>query len=220
MKKWDGIYKKHEWGKYPPEELIRFVANNYYHMEDRTRIKILEVGCGTGANIWYLCREGFSVWGIDGSKAGIKIAEKYLKAEKLKAVLSVGDFVELPYPKEYFDAVIDVYSIQHNKLIKALKIFSEIYRVLKNNGKFFALIRATGSEGFYKLGDEVEKGTYENVAYGSKNVGLLHFYSDTELKKFLRDFKELKIDYVIRSINNREYKTKHWIVECKKVSLR
>jgi hypothetical protein len=27
---WDDIYKQREWGKYPPEELIRFIARRDY----------------------------------------------------------------------------------------------------------------------------------------------------------------------------------------------
>ena len=56
---WENIFLQKEWGKYPSIALVRFIASNYYDAQDRNEIKILEIGCGTGANLWYLAREGF-----------------------------------------------------------------------------------------------------------------------------------------------------------------
>jgi hypothetical protein len=54
---WENIFSSIPWGKYPPEELIRFVARNFYAALQRNRIKLLEMGCGPGANLWYMARE-------------------------------------------------------------------------------------------------------------------------------------------------------------------
>src|SRR3989338_11176865 len=93
-KTWEKVFSSKEWGKYPPEVLVRFVARNYYAAPDRSKIKILDLGCGTGAATWYMAREGFSVVGIDGSKTAIKIARRRFKAEKLKADFKNGDIVD------------------------------------------------------------------------------------------------------------------------------
>ena len=64
---WERIFATREsWGKYPPEELIRFVAGNYYSASVRKDIRILEVGCGPGGGpSWFIAREGFSFSGIE-----------------------------------------------------------------------------------------------------------------------------------------------------------
>jgi len=64
---WESVFKQQEWGKYPGESLIKFVARNFYK-NDRKRVSLLEIGCGPGANIWFMAREGFNVTGIDGSQ--------------------------------------------------------------------------------------------------------------------------------------------------------
>lgn len=53
----------------------------FYAVEDRATIKVLEVGCGPGANIWYLAREGFSVYAVEGSASAIEKAHNRLAAE-------------------------------------------------------------------------------------------------------------------------------------------
>ena len=72
---WDNIFKKNKWGKYPDMSVIRFIANKY-KKKDKKRLKILEVGCGTGANLSFFIEEGFNTYGIDGSKVAIKLAKK------------------------------------------------------------------------------------------------------------------------------------------------
>jgi 2-polyprenyl-3-methyl-5-hydroxy-6-metoxy-1,4-benzoquinol methylase len=96
---WEQVFLSQAWGKYPSEDLIRFVARNFYKSEDRSRVKILEVGCGPGANLWFFAREGFSFSGVDGSAAAIEQATARLDAEVLgwreRGSLHVGD-IETP----------------------------------------------------------------------------------------------------------------------------
>jgi len=53
--------------RYPNEELLRFFGRHYFLLppEQRRKIRILEVGCGSGANLWMIAREGFEAHGID-----------------------------------------------------------------------------------------------------------------------------------------------------------
>lgn len=43
---WEQVHSEMEWGKYPSEEVIRFVARNYYK-KDRENVNLLDFGCGT-----------------------------------------------------------------------------------------------------------------------------------------------------------------------------
>lgn len=64
---WEKIHSTQEWGRYPSETVIRFIARNYYKTE-REKIKILDFGCGAGAHTWYLAREGFDVYALMAQK--------------------------------------------------------------------------------------------------------------------------------------------------------
>ena len=134
---WEKVFSQNPWGKYPGESLIRFVARNFYKL-NRPDVKILEVGCGPGANIWYLAKEHFDACGIDGSETAIKQAKERMVEEGLNAKFTVGDIIHLPYQDNFFDAVIDVECLCCNNLVNSTKIYAEINSVLKPRGKFYS----------------------------------------------------------------------------------
>ena len=142
IKSWDNIWEKvhseREWGKYPGESLIRFIARNFYQ-KDRSQIKILEVGFGQGANLWYIAREGFQAYGVEGSESAVNKARQRMKEDKLEATLHAGDIINLGiFENNFFDAVIDVECIYCNTIANSTKIFEEIKRVLKPGGLFYS----------------------------------------------------------------------------------
>lgn len=90
---WEKIHSTQEWGRYPSETVIRFIARNYYKTE-REKIKILDFGCGAGAHTWYLAREGFDVYAFDGSKSAVDKAEKYLEVGTKTQGYGTGKCIE------------------------------------------------------------------------------------------------------------------------------
>ncbi|MBV2181846.1 MAG: class I SAM-dependent methyltransferase [Castellaniella sp.] len=126
---------------YPNEAMVQFVLGRFGGLaqEERRLVRILEVGCGSGANLWMLAKEGFDVYGLDASATGLALAQTHL-AQKwgVGAKLTVGDFTRLPYPDRFFDAVVDVVSLQHLNLQDAAVALSEIARVLKPKAGFFS----------------------------------------------------------------------------------
>jgi SAM-dependent methyltransferase len=218
-KGWDDIFKNNEWGRYPPEELVRFVSRNFGNSRDKSNIKILEIGSGTGANLWYMAREGFNVSGIDGSRVGVKRADKILKENGLKAKIVVSDAVSLPFDDGVFDCVIDNECIYANSYKDSLKIMEETYRVLRDNGKFYSRTFMTGTYGDgngKKL--KGEKNTYLEIHEGAlrKGYGIIRFTQEKEIPKLYGKFKIESVDYIIKSAKNRQYEIKEWIIICSK----
>jgi SAM-dependent methyltransferase len=218
---WDQIFSDHEWGRYPPEDLIRFIASNYYKITPRSSVAILEVGCGPGANIWYLAREGFSVFGVDGSSVAIERAKQRLSKEGLNADLKVADIMKIPYPDAFFDAVIDIECIYANSMADSRIIVDEIKRVLKPGGRFFSKTFSTGTYGDgngIKL--EGEERTYVELFNGAlkKGYGIIRFNSEEDIHDLYSIFQIESIDYIIRSENNQKYEIREWLIECKKSS--
>ena len=152
---------------YPNESMIQFVASNWFSLEFERRrsIRILEVGCGSGANLWMLAKEGFSVFGLDSSEAGLEIARAHLQDKwGVQANLECGSVTTLPYESSFFDAIIDVVTLQHLNLQDSASALAEIRRVLKPAGLFFSYRISDASSAFLNSGGEfVDAVTVDNV---------------------------------------------------------
>lgn len=106
MNVWDGIFAARPWGRWPAEEVVRAVARL---SSGGTRpLRVLEVGCGPGAQLWYLGHEGHTAVGIDLSEVGIGKARERLRGEGQAPRLAVGNALALPVASASFDLVIDV----------------------------------------------------------------------------------------------------------------
>jgi len=196
---WENVFQNQDWGKYPPEELIRFVARNYYRAPIRRRIRFLDLGCGTGACSWYLAREGFQVYGVDGARTAIEKARQRFAQEGMVGDFKIMDFMKLDFPDSYFDAVIDVCALQCNDIKNAPTIIAEVGRVLNPEGRVFSMLVARGSWA----------GPYVNQ-------GHVHFYELDEVRQLFSGFHDLAIEVSERSENSMKDRVVHWVVSCKK----
>ena len=206
---WEKVFLENEWGKYPSESVIRFVARNFYK-RDRSTVRILEVGCGPGANIWYLSREGFQAYGIDGSMTAIQKAGKRLEMEGLSAQLCVGDILQLPYEDSFFDAVIDVECLCCNNRENTKKILKEIHRVMKPNGLFYS---RTFSERLYIGRDLNETLEFESIPEGAlKGKGFVRLVTRDEIAKLYGEyFMKLSIDDNGWTVNDGEQRVEEYV---------
>ena len=71
---------------YPNEELLRFLGRHFFNSvpkDERKTIRVLELGCGSGANLWMISKEGFDTYGIDISNSAISLASKMLAHQQL-----------------------------------------------------------------------------------------------------------------------------------------
>jgi len=217
--KWDQIFSSQEWGKYPSEHIIQFIARNFYKIneENRKHIKILEVGCGTGANLWFIAREGFSAFGVDGSEVGIEKARKRMSNEGLDVSLNIADIIDLPFPDMFFDAVIDNECIYSNSYENSDIIMKEIFRTMKSDGMFYS---RTFSDSMY-IGNTSAPNInleYSNVSSGPlEGKGFVRLSSRETIKSLYgKYFKILSIDYSEYSVQNGANVVHEWNIICKK----
>ena len=68
--------------KYPNEEFSRFVGRNLSGLsrESIECMTALEVGCGSGGNLWVFAELGCKTIGLDLSEKAIHYASKYLES--------------------------------------------------------------------------------------------------------------------------------------------
>ena len=210
---WDDIYRSRSWGKYPKEELIRFVAWNYFRVPDRKAIRFLDLGCGFGASTWFLAREGFSVDSIDGSAVIINRLSERLRDENLDASVISGDISDLPYPVQYFDCVIDIACLMCNDPDSTRRILGGVFDRLKSGGKIFSMSATPDCWGATS-GTKIADATYHDLADGPfANTGTVRFSSEEQIWDLYSGFNNLTIGMSSYSIGDKSRRVSHWIIE-------
>ena len=179
----DAIWEKEIYGKekhlnrYPFDGVVSFVFRYAPKNLPRESVRILEVGCGAGNNLWFAAREGFSVTGIDASVTAIEYARKRFAKEHLPGKFHVGEFPPLPFQPDVFDLVIDRAALTHTGFSTAEKAVSEIRRILKANGYFFCNVYGD-QHSSYMAGRHGEDGLVYDIARGTlASVGQVCFYN-------------------------------------------
>jgi len=216
---WDDVFSAKVWGSYPPEELVRFMARNFFSVPYREAVKVLEIGCGAGANLLFLAQEGFDTTGLDGSAVALKQAGSRLSARGLSAQLDQGDAMDLPYSDASFDCVLDIECVYANTFADSRHILGEAHRVLKPGGLLFSKTFMTGITG-ESTGRrmEGEDNTFLEIPDGpfNKGYGIIRLTAEEEIPSLYGHFSELSVDHVIRSDHNRAKEVREWLITCVK----
>ena len=115
------------------------------------------------------------------------------------------------------DVVVDLASIQHNTPENIALIVSEIHRVLKPDGRFFAYVRST-RDYLFGHGKSIAENTFTDIPIGdAKDTGTIHFFTIPEIKGLLkRRFNEFNLEHTERTIESMSYAIAHYIVTARK----
>ncbi len=200
-KQWNHVHGTRSWGRYPAEELVRFMARNYYSRH-REQIMVLDLGCGTGANTWFLCREGFSTVAFDGSYVATQKAATFCSELSVPAAFLQADAGMLPFVDRSFDVVADIGALSANSSRGIAQILSEIFRVLKPGGQVFSSVLFTTSTSGYKCGEKIDSHSYRNIESGPvAGLGTIHFFTRSEINKVWQraGFEKPVIDVISRT---------------------
>jgi SAM-dependent methyltransferase len=134
MTVWDSVFAARPWGRWPAEEVVRAVARLR-----RAGLDVLELGCGPGAQLWYLEHEGHRATGLDLSREALRLARARLADEALVARLVNGDVLALPLRARAFDVVVDVEALSCLDDVEVRTAWIEAARVLRPGGTFVSL---------------------------------------------------------------------------------
>jgi cyclopropane fatty-acyl-phospholipid synthase-like methyltransferase len=119
----------------------RFVDELKAQLSLEGSARLLDLGCGNGDKLARLA-ERFEVVGVDLSEEQLRLAG----ARVPEAKLVHGDFSELEFEDESFDAVTALYSITHVPRAEHAALFDRVARWLRPGGFFLASLGARGSE--------------------------------------------------------------------------
>ena len=159
----------------------------------------LDLGCGIGQYSKRLMEYGYDVLSTDISDIALNEVRKFnKKVEKL-------DMSEpFKYQDNMFDLVFASLAIHFFAEEKTKQLVDEIYRVLKKDGLFIGSVN--GLEGYDVIKDTAVK-LEENFYFNNNRY--IHLFDDKELKKYLDNFKILKL--LKRETVRFGHKKNYWI---------
>lgn len=218
QKIWDEKYSAGDsLNRYPWDKIVSFVCRYHNREKPRNETRILELGFGSGCNLWFCAREGFDCYGVEGSAIAVEHAKSWFKHDGLKADLRIGDFSPLDFESDYFDIAFDRCSLTCVNFDNCLSSFKEVYRVLKKGGYFF--FNPYGSEHTSCKEGKIEETGLTRITSGSLvGVGDLKFYDRNEIESLVKEagfqIKYIKHTEEIEILSNQNHS--EWQVVLKK----
>lgn len=110
--------------------------------------KILEIGFGQGTDLINFAKHGAEVYGVDLTPSHYSITSQRFQLYNKHATLKLKDAGDLSdFKNNTFDLIYSMGVIHHDKHPE--KIISEMYRILKSNGKITIIVYNKNSIFFY-----------------------------------------------------------------------
>lgn len=143
--------------------------------------RLLDSGCGTGANIVHLRELGFDAFGIDYSPD----AMPWLRHRGISTVAQ-ATATALPFPSESFDVVTSLDVVCQLPVSEVPRAFAEAWRVLKPGG--YCLVRVPAFQWLWSPTDEAvltvhrfTRGELQSLAKAAGFEVLVASYANTFL---------------------------------------
>lgn len=192
-KGWENIYRNNKLRKQidmkPSIEVTKLISM----LRQRNYKRILDLGCGTGRHTLLFAKEGFETYATDIAPTGIKLTKELLAKNGLEAKIVKHDMKnKFPFEDNFFDAVISIQVIHHNRLKNIRKTISEIYRMLKSKGLLFVTVPKGKSPYQGKKFKKIERNTFMPTEGREKGVAH-HYFSKAELEREFSKFRKVKV---------------------------
>jgi len=124
-------------GVVPRNEELHDVIVSTIHHNRNSKIRILDIGIGTGLGAWKILNEfpNAHLTGIDFSSKMLKRCKERLAIFKKRNSVIEADFNKIDFPEKY-DVIVSAVTIHNSKTEQQNKLIFKIYESLKNNGIF------------------------------------------------------------------------------------
>jgi SAM-dependent methyltransferase len=211
---WDTIYqsKSKHLSIWPWSDLVTHVMRNVKPADHP--IRVLELGCGPGANIPFFQSLGSEYYAIEGSEFVVNsLNERY---PALKGQITVGDFTKsIPFEGE-FDLIVDRASITHNSTESIKACLDLVYNKLRFGGLYIGIDWfSTEHSDFSKGKLDEDQHTITSLKEGHlAQLGKVHFSDQGHLENLFHRFSITTMDHklVHRTIPNDNFIFAAWNV--------
>ena len=211
MKEWDEIWKTEE-GRAWWLEPEPFVISLLPRFKSEGVHTVLDLGFGLGRHSILLAKEGFDVYGVEPSPAGMEYAVQWAEKEGIALKLATGDMSRLPFESDSFDLILAWNVIYHGLTDHIRQTIGEIRRCLKLDGYLLCTLISTKNDQCGR-GEEIERGTFIIADHEEKSHPH-HYFDREEIDDILLGFDLLHCEDVEHGVPG----SYHWQILAKLLS--
>ena len=206
---WEAIYKGGKHLSVWPWNSVVSLTHRFYDLNKN--LKVLELGCGAGANIPYFASfDNIEYYGLEGSQSIVEKLQSTFRSDKVH--IGCADFTKTFYFDEIenmanVDIIIDRSSVTHNKTADIKSVIEKSLKCLKSGGKYMGFdwfgldSEVLNKDKYTKIDDNTfvfEEGYY-------CRLGNVHFSDDKHIQELFADFN---IEYLVKNTNTQILPTK------------
>jgi len=196
---WNKRYNKHKSLSDLASEDIWIKKYGSYFDEKRDKT-IVDLGCGSGINSYYLYNKGYDVIACDFSLAAIEI----VKNNNDNITSMCFDMLQgIPIYNQNIGVVLASLSTHYFSLNDTVALYRNIYNLLESSGYF--VFRVNSLKEYLSDKDEINEIIEENY-YRLKSGAVKRYFDISAISNLLKDFKIIDInenDFVY--FGNRKY---------------
>ncbi|TGV30976.1 class I SAM-dependent methyltransferase [Mesorhizobium sp. M00.F.Ca.ET.186.01.1.1] len=187
-KEWEDTYRTgSHLSIWPWSDMVSYVMR--YCRPFPPGFKVLELGCGAGANIPFFLKMDIDYYAIEGSAT---IVERLIDTyPSLESKIAVGDFTkEIPF-EEQFDLVIDRASLTTNRTKDITASIDILKTKMKANAKFIGIDWYSTDHSEFQKGEQAED-FYTRAGYKTgefADIGRVHFSDKEHLLQLFSSFE-------------------------------
>lgn len=208
---WERAYSAGEHRSiWPWSDLVSYVMR--YAPYSKKPFRVLELGCGMGANIPLFERLGAEYYGIEGSASAVRDLRKRFPGYAKHIV--VGDFTtHIPF-NITFDLVVDRASLTHNTTKAIQNCIELVEKCLASDGLFIGIDWFSTRHSDFQIGREADdRNTRQDFQKGQfKNIGKTHFSDKEHIALLFKDFAITKLEHkvVTKEIPHEDHMFASW----------
>lgn len=217
-REWEERYKNDfKVSIWPWSDLVSYVMR--YARPSSLEYRVLEIGCGAGANIAFFKNLGVQYFAIEGSETIVK--KLWKRFPELKENIVMGDFTgNIPFSGS-FDLVVDRSAMTHNSSAAIEQGLAIIYDKLTRGGKYIGIDWFSTIHSEYQRGKPAED-RFTRCGYDDGQFaffGRVHFSNQDHLQELFESFiiEILEHKVVYREIPPVDYTAAYWNLVAKKV---
>jgi len=159
-----------------------------YFAEKREQT-IIDLGCGSGINSYYLYAEGYNIIACDFSPAAIKIIKKNNAEINTMCFDMIQD---IPVYNQNIGVVLASLSTHYFTLNQTKTLYKNIYNLLEKSGYFIFRVNSV-KEYLYKDRNNAAENIEENY-YRLKNGSVKRYFDISAMRNLLKDFEIIEIN--------------------------